>query len=162
MVSRVNAGHPSARVAAEHNRSADVKAATRRARPAGSLHEAGTEVKRGRRNGRGVPVRLADGRICGVVVGCEFRKRLRKSAHMLRTPPAWCLDVQVLDVVERMGAQCVGITDTETGREYRATIATIRQRGFALDRGYGLQIACPLQWWARDGEPMAEQLALGL
>lgn len=90
----------------------------------------------------------AAGQPVGTVAGDVFIKRIRGSVHMLKRPPALCLDVASLADAERAGARRVEITDTETGRTYRAGIATCRRYGRLLDRGYGEQLAIPLGRWA--------------
>lgn len=105
---------------------------------------------------------FAQGKAVGVVRGATFVKRVRASIHQLRKPPAWALDAQSLADAERAGAVRVQICDSENDTTYTASIADIRRRGFTVNRGYGLQIALPLELWAvtRPGEPVARQLAL--
>ena len=108
-----------------------------------------------------VPIRVA-GRVVGVVDGDTFTKRVRGSIHQLRTPRAWCLDLRSLDDAEAAGAVRVEIHDVESGCVYRADIALIRRRGFRVSRGFGVQVALPLELWAvtRPGQPAARQLSL--
>lgn len=93
------------------------------------------------------PIRV-QGRVVGQVEGRTFRKTVRGSKHRLRRPPAWALDVASLDEAEALGARFVEIHDVESDLLYRASIADIRQWGFVLDRGHGLQIALRLEFWA--------------
>jgi len=104
----------------------------------------------------------AQGRVVGEVRGGVFCKTVRGSAHMLRRPPAWALDLGSLLQAEKLGARWVHITDIETGNCYRATIEQIRRYGLTFDRGHGRQIGLPLDRWTvtRPGEPAAEQLSL--
>ncbi len=83
---------------------------------------------------------------------------------MLRKPRAWALDCQSLDDAEALGARQVEVHDTESGLTYRASVALIRARGFQFDRGFGRQIALPLDQWnmERPGAPKAVQLGLAL
>ncbi len=108
----------------------------------------------------GIPIR-ADGRIVGKVVGDRFCKRVRGSIHRLTTPPGWALDSQSLTDAESHGARVVEIHDTETGITYSAPIGLVRERGFALNRGYGHQVVLALKYWSV-GHPGARQLALAL
>ena len=105
-------------------------------------------------------IRLADGRVVGVVEGRVFKKRVRGSAHFLRTPLAIALDVETLGQAEDYGADSVEILDLETGRLFRASVATIRERGFRVDRRFGEQVALPLDRWEVRGPGVARQLGL--
>jgi hypothetical protein len=96
--------------------------------------------------------------VVGHVRGDTFYKRLRASAHFLRVPPAIAFDVSTLDDAERAGARFVHVTDGESGRVYRSSIATIRANGFRVARGFGEQIALALDDFTRDDEPLATQL----
>jgi hypothetical protein len=105
-----------------------------------------------------IPIRVGKF-IVGEVRGDTFYKRLRASAHFLRVPPAIGFDVSTLDDAERAGARFVQVSDGESGRVYRSSIATIRAKGFRVARGHGEQIALALDAWTRDGEPLAAQLS---
>lgn len=106
-----------------------------------------------------IPIRV--GRfIVGEVRGDTFYKRLRASAHFLNVPPAIAFDVSSLNDAERAGARFVQITDAESGRVYRQSIAAIRAKGFRVARGHGEQVALALNEWAREGEPLGEQMTL--
>lgn len=84
------------------------------------------------------------------MAGGVFCKTVSARRHFLRTPPAICLGAQSLQDAEAAGAQRVDILDTDTGRTYRASIATCRRYGRPLDRGHGAQLAIPLGQWALD------------
>lgn len=107
----------------------------------------------------GIPIR-AGARIVGMVHGDTFYKNLSRSKHFLHTPPGIAFDLSTLDDAERAGARFVEIHETDAGRVYRAAISKIRAKGFTFDRGFGRQICLGLPDWARDAEPMAEQLKL--
>jgi hypothetical protein len=106
-----------------------------------------------------IPIR-ANQKIVGEVRGATFYKNLVASKHFLRVPRAIAFDVSTLDDAERAGARFVEITDTESGRVYRSSIATIRAKGFRVARGFGEQIALAMDEWTRDGEPLGEQMTL--
>lgn len=82
-------------------------------------------------------------RIVGTVRNGTFHKTV-KSSHFLRQPPALAFDIDSLAQAERLGASRVEVFNKETGEYFKATIAHIREAGFALNRGYGEQIALPL------------------
>lgn len=91
--------------------------------------------------------------VVGQVQGNTFYKTITGSKHMLHKPPALCFDCSTLTDAVNAGADRVQVTDRETGRTYAAKIATIQENGFAVNRGYGAQIALPLTWFSVDGKP---------
>lgn len=103
----------------------------------------------------------AAGRVVGIVDGEVFYKTVSASKHFLHTPRAIALDTQSLVDARDAGAFFVEIHDRESGEVYNATIEAIWKRGFTLDRGYGRQIALPIELWQKGAWPAA-QLALDL
>lgn len=102
----------------------------------------------------------ANGKAIGRVADGVFVKRVQASKHFLQRPPAICLDLQSLADAEKAGARRVEITDTETGRVYRADVRTIRTHGQRIDRGHGAQLAIALGKWAVD-DPQVTHAQLG-
>lgn len=100
----------------------------------------------------------AGGRVVGQVVGGVFRKAVKASVHFLRRPPAIAFDLDSLRAAERAGAVRVEVTDTETGKVYRALLAEVLERGFSLNRGHGAQVALVLGMWNK--ETAAQQMTL--
>jgi hypothetical protein len=98
--------------------------------------------------------------VVGEVRGGVFYKTVRASAHFLQKPRAIAFDVSTLHDAERAGALHVEITDSESGRVYRAPIAHVWARGFRVSRGFGEQVALTLGEWNHDAETHAEQLGL--
>lgn len=92
------------------------------------------------------------GKPIGHVVGDEFRKTVRGSVHFLRRPRAIAFDTSTLQDAEQYGASIVVVQDAETGKVYRASLGTVRQHGFTLDRGHNQQIALPLERWSTTGD----------
>lgn len=82
-----------------------------------------------------------------------FQKRVRGSVHLLRAPRAAAWDVTALHEAERLGATGVLIIDVETGREYRAPLATVWAKGWEFNRGHGRQWALRLEAFNRPEEP---------
>jgi hypothetical protein len=105
--------------------------------------------------------RIRAGRhVIGEVRGTTFIKKIRASQHFLKTPPAIAFDLDSLAQAERAGAVEVQVIDKETGTIYRTTIAHILRAGFELDRGFGKQIALPLEGWSRQRKGELVQLSL--
>lgn len=91
--------------------------------------------------------------VIGYVEGQIFRKTLQGSRHFLRRPAAIAFDLATLDAAEAAGAVAVLVTDSETGRRYAQRIEKIRKYGFPVVRGFGRQIALPIDAYAIDGQP---------
>lgn len=84
-----------------------------------------------------------------------FQKHMQFSRHLLQKPrQSIAINVDVLDQAEELGAHSCEIHDSESGKVYRASIADIRGKGFALNRGQGPQIALPLQLWETESHPV--------
>lgn len=88
----------------------------------------------------------------GKVSGDTYHKQVSGSVHMLRKPPAWAVALADLAEAVRMGATRVEIHDQDTAVTYSATVAKIYEHGFEFNRGYGRQIALPLQYFGTIGE----------
>lgn len=111
-----------------------------------------------------IPIRV-NAKTIGEVRGETFYKNLVASKHFLRVPRAIAFDVSSLTDAENADARFVQVTDIETSRVYRASIATIRAKGFRVARGFGEQIALAMEFWNRDKDvsndaprPLAIQL----
>jgi len=83
----------------------------------------------------------------GNIVADTWQKTVRGSLHQLRKPKGWAVDVFDLDAAERCGALYVALHDLESLRWHWAAVATIRQKGWPLDRGFGRQVALGLEHW---------------
>lgn len=101
----------------------------------------------------------AAGRPVATLAGHVLRKRVRASVHMLRKPPAWAVDVSILEAARRDGATRIEVEDAETKRIYTAHVSAFDTHGFSFDRGFGRQIGLPLQYWHVEAVN-ARQLAL--
>jgi len=111
---------------------------------------------------RSEPVYSAAGRVVGEVVDEVLRKAVRRSVHFLRQPPAIAWDVCVLEQAEALGATRTEVLDTETGTLYTAPLNAFWRYGVRLNRGFGDQVALPLDRWQvrRPGERVGVQLSL--
>lgn len=104
------------------------------------------------------PIYVA-GRAVGHVAGDTFRKTCRASKHMLRQPRGWASDVAALRAALMAGATYLEIEDAESGAVYRASIADLLDRGVHFNRGFGDQVALPLDKWLRPDLGQGEQLS---
>ncbi|MBI3942957.1 MAG: hypothetical protein HY326_08085 [Chloroflexi bacterium] len=102
------------------------------------------------------------GRVAGEIRGDVLHKRVYGSKHQLRRPPGWAVDVAILQEAERMGARVVQVWDIETDMLYTATVADFWQKGQAIDRGFGRQVALALDHFDtyKRGQPRPTQLTL--
>lgn len=106
------------------------------------------------------------GRVVGVVRGGVFEKTVKSSKHFLREPRAIAFDETSLGDAQVYGASQVKVNDADTGRVFTASMKTILESGFSLNRGYGNQIALTLEHWRVGGSnggnelPEPTQLAL--
>lgn len=76
-----------------------------------------------------------------------LRKKVRASVHQLRRPPAWAIDLQILQDARRDGARIIEILDVESRRRFTAPIEAFDRYGICFNRGFGDQVALPLHYW---------------
>mgnify|MGYP001484125170 CR=1 FL=1 len=91
----------------------------------------------------------SSGRVVGSVRGETFRKVVLASKHFLRQPPAIAVNLDALEAAERAGALRIEVYERESGVTFGTSIAHFKEASFSLDRGFGLQIALPLEGWTR-------------
>jgi hypothetical protein len=85
----------------------------------------------------------------GKVQGDVWIKEVQGSIHMLRQPPAWCVDHKDLLSAWRCGVKKLRIHDTESGQIYSIPLSQALE-GKVIDRGHGQQVLLPLQWFHRE------------
>ena len=102
----------------------------------------------------GKPVATLEGKI--------LRKRVRGSMHMLRKPPAWAIDLQILEAARRDGATRVEITDIEGRKVYTAAVIDFDLHGFKFNRGFGDQIGLALTHWHVEAEGIMQLTLIGV
>ena len=92
--------------------------------------------------GNGQSIVLA-GRVVGVVKEHELVKKVQQSKHLLRSPRGWAIDAYALSIARTLGAVGVRVEDTETGKTYRADLATIDAHGWPFDLGMAAKSPYP-------------------
>lgn len=110
------------------------------------------------------------GRRVASVQGGALLISVHSARHQLRQPPAWAINVGVLQDAEGLGARIIRVKDLDAdGLTYTASIAAMWRDGFDLNRSHGAQRGLALSFWAvsRAGEdarprPVAVQTELGL
>lgn len=100
---------------------------------------------------------LAGKKIVGEVINNVFSKRVHSSRHFLRKPPSIAFDIETIEQAKSKGATEVEITDLDTGRIYRISLERLLEKGFKIDRGFGLQLALPLSYWQIEEAPEKKQ-----
>ena len=93
------------------------------------------------------------GRVIGHVRDGVFEKRLARSRHFLRRPPAIAFNRSTLRDARQAGAMRIRIYEREQGDVYEATLDEIEGYGFPVRRGFGDQVALHLSRWSVNGQP---------
>ena len=80
-------------------------------------------------------------------IGNTLFKRVRGNIHQLRQPPSWAIDEKILQEAIKNGVKSIEIVDVETMKIYRVSIDYFTKFGIRLNRGFGFQVALPLNYW---------------
>ena len=101
------------------------------------------------------------GKVVGTVVDDKFVRRMKKSKHFLRQPPAIASNIDSLEQAVQAGAKFCIVIETESNRTYQAPISRLYEKGHIIERGFGKQIALALHLWDQNnGKQNTEQLEL--
>ena len=92
-------------------------------------------------------LRTSDGRVVAVLAGDTLEKRVVEKSHMLRTPPAWCIDTFVVDEAVKGGARRIEIIATDTGKKYSINMDIFLEKSKPLNRRHNQQLMLPLTYW---------------
>ena len=97
--------------------------------------------------------------ITGAIVDGVLVKIGAERKHMLHgyPGPGWAFAITALTIARSLGVQAVRVEDRETGKVYRASMATLDDHGERFDRGYGEQIVLHLKHWQLQGAPTAAE-----
>lgn len=80
-----------------------------------------------------------------------FLKRVEPK-HILRQPPAIAIQGSV--ILKLKGMECRRIrVEVSDGRIYEVSFADFIKHGFVFDRGFGKQVALPLDKWSDPNKP---------
>lgn len=74
-----------------------------------------------------------------------FQKKL-KASHILQRPPAIALQAIAVDELARLGCKTIR-AEIIGGKTLVTSFVNFQHEGFALNRGFGKQIALPLTKW---------------
>ncbi|MDP2719570.1 MAG: hypothetical protein Q8P44_07060 [Dehalococcoidia bacterium] len=86
-------------------------------------------------------------KIIGHIDGKKFEKVVQGSKHMLKKPPAWCIDADAFDNEILPTCTEIIVRDTESGVEYYSTMFNFEQYKGTIDRGFGRQYFLTLNHW---------------
>ena len=76
-----------------------------------------------------------------------LEKTVEQNRHQLKSPPAWALDESVFAEALGLGVESVEIKTRDTRRRYTVTASTFEKNCRTLDRGFGVQVFLPLNFW---------------
>ena len=95
----------------------------------------------------------ANGRVIGGVShDGVLSKRVKASKHFLKVPPAIAWDTEALSQAAKAGAYKIEVTDIEAGVTYGTTLHHFMEHAFSVNRGWGCQLALPLDGWTKRGK----------
>ena len=103
---------------------------------------------------------IQSGKAVGSVIGKKFIKKLDSRKHFLKVPPAIAFDVSSINKAERYGATILSVFDTHKKVFYTAQIKSLQENGMNINRGFGSQIALPLQFWKKESGDEQNQMEL--
>ena len=76
-----------------------------------------------------------------------LRHNVKRAKHMLRVPPAWCIDKDIADLLDERGVSEICLL-TDDG-VYSTDLGDFFGRAFSLDRGHNPQWALELKHWRK-------------
>ena len=96
----------------------------------------------------------------GKVEGKTWCKKASMSRHMLFKPLAWAVDLNDLERAEALGVRFVEVFELEHKLTYKVSVTTLRAKGQTIDRGFGVQLALPLDSWSTFHETRGERTSI--
>ena len=76
-----------------------------------------------------------------------IRHNVKHAKHLLRIPPAWCIDKDIADELDERGVSKICLL-TDDG-VYSTDLGDFFGRAFSLNRGHNPQWALELKYWRR-------------
>lgn len=76
-----------------------------------------------------------------------FRKRVKKSVHLMKIMDAWAIQYETLEDLDASGCEEVRILETEENRVYSVPFAKLMKEGRVEDFGDGMQVFLPRSQW---------------
>ena len=76
-----------------------------------------------------------------------IRHNIKAAKHMLRKPPAWCIDKDIADLLDERGVSEICLL-TDDG-VYSTDLEDFFGQAFSIDRGHNPQWALELKHWRK-------------
>ena len=76
-----------------------------------------------------------------------MRHNIKTAKHMLRKPPAWCIDKDIADLLDERGVSEICLL-TDKG-VYSTDLGDFFGRAFSIDHGHNPQWALELKHWRK-------------
>ena len=76
-----------------------------------------------------------------------IRPNVKRAKHMLRIPPAWCIDKDIADLLDDRGVSEICLL-TDDGL-FSVDLQEFFVHSFSLDRGHNQQWALELKHWSK-------------
>ena len=95
-----------------------------------------------------LPVRNAEGRFIGRIEGDTFIKEIY-ARHMLKKPPAICIDADPFDKLIRPICRAILVRDRESHVEYYTPMINFVTYKGEIERGHGRQYFMILERWQK-------------
>ena len=95
-----------------------------------------------------IPVKAADGRHAGIIRGDIYQKIVHAERHMLKKPPAWCIDKAAYDkLIKPAGVKLIRFIDLTARKSWEVPLGVFDQNKGELDWKYGKQYFLILKHW---------------
>lgn len=97
----------------------------------------------------GTPVLMDGNKMIGSIFNKKYIKQIRKK-HLMTTPPAIAIDKDVF--ARNIQRDCLSIFIIELDEQviYSTSVDNFILHSFYLNRGFGGQLALPMEYWGRN------------
>lgn len=87
-------------------------------------------------------------KLIGTLKDNIFRKRVKKSKHLLRKLDAWGIQYDAFTELRNLNCEEIRIKDEDEDRVYAVAFDTIFKKGRVEDLGDGMQVFLPRSEWS--------------
>ncbi len=81
----------------------------------------------------------------------DFEAKRHGNQHMLKQPPSWALDAQVIETLRLQGCKTITVFDIDSRKVYMTTFDRFIEKAIKFNRGFGEQYALPIEYWTVAG-----------
>ena len=104
-----------------------------------------------RAKSKGIPLRLATGKVVGKLRGTVAVFRVKRSRHFYWKLGGYSLDAGILSELERIGVTMIEFEDVELGKTFRIGLETFMAHAKQCPSyGYGLKVATHQRFYQDD------------